>query len=101
LTTAKYYKLVAASLVIGVISGLLAITLKRITEHYEHILFSKAESNNFYFALFPIVGLSLIYILRHYVFKKKENKGIKEVFESTEKGTKLPAYKIPSHFING
>jgi len=101
LTTAKYYKLVAASLVIGVISGLLAITLKQITEHYEHILFSKAESNNFYFALFPIVGLSLIYILRHYVFKKKDNKGIKEVFESTEKGTKLPAYKIPSHFING
>ena len=37
-----------------------------------------------------------------YLFRKKENKGIKEVFESTNSTSKnLPLYKIPSHFING
>lgn len=36
------------------------------------------------------------------MFKKKENKGIKEVFESTRtKNKNLPSYKIPSHTING
>jgi CIC family chloride channel protein len=101
ITSAKIYKLIIASLAVGLLSGLLGISLKRITEHYQHLLFTKAENNNLYFLIFPIVGLSLIYLLRQYLFKKKQNKGIKEVFESTEKGTKLPSYKIPSHFING
>lgn len=36
------------------------------------------------------------------MFKKKENKGIKEIFEATKSKSKsLPLYKIPSHFING
>lgn len=98
---AKFYKLIIASLAVGLLSALLGVALKRITEYYQHLLFTKAEHNNLYFLIFPVVGLSLIYLLRQYLFKKKQNKGIKEVFESTEKGTKLPAYKIPSHFING
>jgi CIC family chloride channel protein len=97
----KLYKLIIASLVIGLLAALLAVSLKRITEYYEEILFHKAESNHLYFAIFPFVGLSLIYILRQYLFRKKENKGIKEVFESTATGKGLPSYKIPSHFING
>jgi CIC family chloride channel protein len=36
------------------------------------------------------------------LFNKKENKGIKEIFECSESKSKnLPLYKIPSHFING
>ena len=51
----------------------------------------------FFFLIFPFFGLSIIYFLREYLFKKKENKGIKEIFESTSSPTKrLPGYKIPS-----
>lgn len=82
-------------------AALLAVTLKHLTEHYEEILFHKAHGSPVYFIVFPFFGLSLIYLLRYYLFKKKENKGIKEVFESTATGKRLPAYKIPSHFING
>ncbi|MGA9639727.1 MAG: chloride channel protein [Flavobacterium sp.] len=72
------------------------------TEYYEEIFFERANSNFIFYLIFPFIGLSLIYVLRHYLFKKKENKGIKEVFESTESKSKnLPNYKIPSHFING
>jgi CIC family chloride channel protein len=101
ITSLKIYKLAVASVVVGLLSALLAVSLKKITEHYEHILYTKAEGSNIYFVILPVVGLSLIYLLREYLFKRKQNKGIKEVFESTEKGTRLPAYKIPSHFING
>lgn len=97
----KYQKLAVVSLVIGFLAALLAISLKRMTEYYEELLFHKAEANHFFFVLFPFFALSLIYILRQYLFKKKENKGIKEVFESTAKNKALPSYKIPSHFING
>lgn len=95
-------KLIIASLLIGFLSAFLGISLKRITEYYEHIFFAKTVSNPLYLLIFPFIGLSVIYILREYLFKKKENKGIKEIFESTESKKKnLPMYKIPSHFING
>lgn len=97
----KYSKLIIVSLVIGFLAALLAVTLKHITEHYEEVLFHQTQYHKLYLLVFPFFGLSLIYILRQYLFKKKENKGIKEVFESTTTGKNLPSYKIPSHFING
>ena len=52
--------------------------------------------------VFPIIGFFVIHFLRHYLFKKKENKGIKEIFDATNsKNKSLPLYKVPSHFING
>lgn len=98
----KLKKLVIVSLLIGFLSAFLGISLKKITEYYEEIFFHQASINPFFYILFPVFGLSVIYFLREYLFKKKENKGIKEVFESTNSKTKnLPSYKIPSHTING
>lgn len=98
---AKYRVLIIASLAVGFLSAVLAVALKHVTEHYEETLFQKASGNVLYVLIFPFAGLSMIYLLRQYLFRKKENKGIKEVFESTATGSKLPAYKIPSHFVNG
>lgn len=98
----KFRKLVIVSILIGFLSAFLGVVLKKITEHYEEIFFSKASTNPIFFVVFPFFGLSIIYFLREYLFKKKENKGIKEIFESTNtKSKNLPSYKIPSHFING
>ena len=95
-------KLVIVSILIGFLSAFLGISLKKITEYYEEIFFYEVNVNPLYYILFPVFGLSVIYFLRQYLFRKKENKGIKEVFESTQSKTKnLPSYKIPSHFING
>ncbi|WP_100433572.1 chloride channel protein [Flavobacterium sp. 1] len=98
----KLRKLVIVSVLIGFLSAFLGISLKKITEYYEEIFFHQVTVNPLFYILFPVFGLSVIYFLRQYLFKKKENKGIKEVFESTESKSKnLPTYKIPSHFING
>lgn len=98
----KWQKLIVVSILIGFLSAFLGISLKKITEYYEDIFFNQTESNPLFFILFPVFGLSIIYFLRKYLFRKKENKGIKEVFESTNSTSKnLPLYKIPSHFING
>lgn len=100
--TFPIFKLIIASLLIGFLSAFLAITLKRITEHYESVFLIRAMEHAVYFFIFPFFGLSVIYFLRLYLFRKKENKGIKEIFESFGSEAKnLPAYKIPSHFING
>lgn len=98
----KYQKLIIVSVLIGFTSTLLAIILKRITEHYETILLTKANENWFCMFLFPLIGFGMIYFFRQYLFQKKENKGIREIFETTaQRRNSLPIYKIPSHFING
>ena len=98
----KLRKLVIVSILIGFLSAFLGISLKKITEYYEEIFFHQANVNPFFYIFFPVFGLSVIYFLRLYMFKKKENKGIKEVFESTQtKNKNLPSYKILSHTING
>lgn len=97
----KWLKLALAASLVGFLASLLAISLKHVTEHYEEIFFGRTEKNSFLLLILPFIGLSVIYFLRLYLFKNKENKGIKEVFESTKPGKSLPAYKIPSHFING
>lgn len=97
-----FRKLVVVSVLIGFTSAFLGVILKNTTEYYEEIFFHKAIANPIFIAVFPAFGLTIIYFLREYVFKKKENKGMKEVFESTNSVSKnLPSYKIPSHFING
>ncbi|MFB9076832.1 chloride channel protein [Flavobacterium procerum] len=98
----KFRKLVIVSILIGFLSAFLGISLKKITEYYEEIFFHEVTVHPIFYIIFPVFGLSVIYFLRQYLFKKKENKGIKEVFESTaSKSKNLPSYKIPSHFING
>ena len=98
----KFKKLVIVSILIGFLSAFLGIVLKNATEYYEAIFFHRASTNSLFFIVFPVFGFSIIFFLRQYLFKKKENKGIKEIFESVDSKTKnLPSYKIPSHFING
>jgi CIC family chloride channel protein len=98
----KLQKLVIVSILIGFLSAFLGVALKKLTEYYEEIFAHQALINPLYYIFFPIFGLSVIYFLREYLFKKKENKGIKEIFESTNsKSQNLPNYKISSHFING
>jgi len=95
-------KLILAAILVGFLSAFLGLALKHITEHYEAIFFLRAENNWLFFLVFPIFGLSLIYFLRYYLFKKKSNQGITEIFACTQFRSKtLPVYKIPSHFLNG
>ncbi len=95
-------KLVVVSIVIGFLAAFLGLVLKHITEHYEHLLFGQSQENWILLLFFPIFSLSIISLLRTYLFKKKENKGIKEIFITIHSKRKnLPAYKIPSHIING
>lgn len=97
-----FQKLTIASILIAILSSFLAVSLKHTTEHLESIFFLQTENQPFYIFIFPIIGLLIIHFLRQYLFKKKENKGIKEIFEATNSKSKsLPLYKIPSHFING
>lgn len=98
----KLRKLIIVSILIGFLSSFLGISLKKITEYYEEIFFHQSHENPIFLLFFPIFGLSVIYFLRLYMFKQKENKGLKEVFESTRnKNKNLASYKIPSHTING
>jgi chloride channel protein, CIC family len=100
--TKAYIKLIVVSVVIGFICALLGDSLKALTAYCEDHLAEFSSAHWILYILFPVTGLSLIHLLRFYLFKNKENKGIKEIFATLKtRHNELPAYKIPSHYING
>lgn len=99
---ANYVKLIVASCFAGLFSAMLASVLKHITEYYEDHFFETIRPYSWLFIVFPMIGLLMIHFLRKYAFRKKPNKGIKEIYLTLDtRRNELPAYKIPSHFING
>ena len=95
-------KLISVSALISILASFMAITLRKITEYYETIFSLRAAGFISFYFLFPLIGLTIIYFLRKYLFRNKGNKGIAEIFDCTRNvSSHLPAYKIPSHFING
>ena len=99
----NYFKLFAISMIVGLLSSLLAISLRFITEKTEHHMLSFiSETNPYLFIILPSVGITMIYFLRKYVFHGKKNKGMTEIYKTLDlRKDHLPLFKIPSHFING
>ncbi|MEO5909442.1 MAG: chloride channel protein [Pelobium sp.] len=98
----NYTKLIFASLIVSILSVFLAKTLKTATAYYEDLIFSKVSELPFLFLILPSIGITIIYFLRKYLFKGKQNKGIKEIYATIQnRKNSLPAFKIPSHYVNG
>lgn len=82
------------SILVGLSSGLVAVTLKNITFYIEALLengiiFSK---NQLYFIL-PVIGLLLVYLLVKYVFKRQPEHAISSILYALSKRTGI----IPNH----
>lgn len=103
IVTQHYFRLIVASIIVGLASAILAFSLKHLTEYFEHHLFNAVNAT--YSALFiilPSVGITTIYFLRKYLFQNRKNKGITEIYKTLDqRKDHLPLFKIPSHFFNG
>lgn len=99
---ARIIGLVVSSIAVSIVSVILADSLKSITEHAETFIFNQSKNIPMIYVIWPSVGITVIYFLRKYVFRGKPNKGIKEIYQSIDsKKNTLPAFKIPSHYLNG
>ncbi len=98
----NYAKLILASIVIGLLASLISGSLKIITDYCQEYLFEEGRHLPLLYVIFPSVGITLIYFLRKYLFQKRQNKGIKEIYTTLEdRKDHLPFFKIPSHYFNG
>lgn len=94
--------LIVTSLVVAIISVVLADSLKSITEHAETFVFNQSKKIPLLYIILPSIGITAIFFLRKYVFRGKANKGIKEIYLAVDnKKNTLPAFKVPSHYLNG
>ena len=98
-----YFRLAIISALIGVLSCLLAFSLKKITEIFQEIIFEKTgEINPLLYIVLPSVGITAIYFMRKYLFQNRKNKGITEIYKTVDfRKDHLPFFKIPSHYFNG
>ena len=100
--TTQYFKLIVFSLFCGAVSTLLGYSLKWITGHFEDIIFDHAAEHRIAYIFLPTIGITAIYFIRKYLFRNKQNKGIKEIYHTIDdRKNELPFFKIPSHYING
>lgn len=98
----NYFRLILISTFVALCAALLAFSLKKFTEFFEHYLFTTASNYSALIILLPTVGITAIYFLRKYLFKNKKNKGITEIYKTLDqRKDHLPLFKIPSHYING
>ncbi|KIA88764.1 chloride channel protein [Kaistella jeonii] len=103
IVTQHYFRLVVASIIVGLGSALLAFTLKHLTEYFQHHIFNSIVGKYApLFIILPTIGITSIYFLRKYLFRNRKNKGITEIYKTLDqRKDHLPFFKIPSHFING
>ncbi len=101
--TQNYLKLAITSLLIGVGSALLAISLKHITEFFEHKIINGV--NNYHpilFILLPTIGITSIYFLRKCLFKNRKNKGITEIYKTIDqRKDHFHLFKVTPHYLHG
>ncbi|MCO5247324.1 MAG: chloride channel protein [Chitinophagales bacterium] len=99
----RYFYLIVCSLIVAFGSSILAVSLMLLTEYFEKLIFDFAQKrHSFIFIFLPTIGITCIFYLRKYLFKKKRNKGIREIYKTIEQSENfLPFFKVPSHYING
>lgn len=98
-----YLFLFFMTLVVSLSCCILAYSLKIFTEYFEEwiYLFAK-DTNKLWYVFLPTIGITIIFYLRKYLFKKRRNKGIMEIYKTIDQRKEhLPLFKIPSHYLNG
>ncbi|MBB1138152.1 chloride channel protein [Myroides sp. WP-1] len=103
ITYHNYFKLIVASALVSFCSLILVFITQQATEHVEDFIFETVSSTQKIFLVFlPTIGITAIYFLRKLLFKGRKNKGITEIYKTLDqRKDHLPAFKIPSHLING
>lgn len=82
---------VALSVVIGFLAGLVALVLKNLSYFIQWLINESSISfyTNKYFFVFPVIGLLLVYFIVKYLFKKEVEQGIVGTLQSISKKKSL------------
>ncbi|MFO7701431.1 chloride channel protein [Psychroflexus maritimus] len=82
---------VALSVVIGFLAGLVALVLKNLSYFIQWLINESSISfyTNKYFFVFPLIGLLLVYFIVKYLFKKEVEQGIVGTLQSISKKKSL------------
>jgi CIC family chloride channel protein len=103
ITYHNLFKLIIAAALVSICSLVLVFATQQLTEHLEHLIFELVSiTQKIFFIFLPTIGITIIYFLRKFLFKGRKNKGITEIYKTLDqRKDHLPAFKVPSHLING
>ncbi len=93
---------VLSSILVGLSSGLAAVTLKYLVHSIERLItyYSNVFEEFLVFALFPLVGILLTVVYIRYFLKSEIQKGTAEIVHSIiKKSSKIPPQTMYSHLI--
>ncbi|RUA14460.1 MAG: chloride channel protein [Flavobacteriia bacterium] len=85
------------SILVGFTSGLGAVLLKNLTHFFQHLMKGKLvqEYHHAFYFLFPIIGLTLVYLIIKYIIRKKVSHGIPStLYAISKKKGVIPRYQM-------
>lgn len=90
------------SSIVGLITGLAAVTLKSATHYFHHFLQHIKGSISIFHFLYPLMGVVIVTLIFKYIFHSKIGKSIADIIYSIEqKGSKVFFAKTYSHVVGG
>ena len=95
--------LALVSLVVGIVSGLVAVALKSLVSAIQWLLVLGSDFGGFkwWYALYPVFGLTLVWVLVHKVFRFNPGSGIPVVLQAISKRrSKLKKKQIFTTFFS-
>ncbi|UCS94672.1 chloride channel protein [Echinicola marina] len=88
--------------VIGILTGLAAVILKESVHFIQHWLFEtlQIEYANFFFILYPMIGIFLTYFVGKYIVKDYGGHGIPDIlYNISKKNSLIPRVKMYSRVV--
>jgi CIC family chloride channel protein len=92
-----------SSILVGLSSGLAAVSLKYLVHSLELVVnfYSTTYEQFFLFALFPLIGILLTVLFALYILRKPIKKGSAEiVYAIVKKSSVIPAYNMFAHLVS-
>jgi len=82
--------LIVAS-IIGMVAGIAAVSLKTTVHFIQHFLENQREliSFNYFYLIFPLIGISLTVLVAKYLFKEKLGHGITHILYAISKNSSI------------
>ncbi len=96
--------LLVLSMFIGLISGSLALLLKNGVFFLRNFLIddTKFDITNYFFLIYPIIGITLTVLLKKYLIKDMSNHSISAILDAiARRGSKMKTHKIFSSLVGG
>ncbi|MCB0663133.1 MAG: chloride channel protein, partial [Saprospiraceae bacterium] len=93
--------IILVSILTGIVAGIAAMILKSFVHYLQDLVEGDdPSSENLWYMIFPVIGISLSVIFIKYILKRKTEKGLSTlIYQISRKKVRIPSFETFSHMV--